>query len=383
MSRQFYGVEKGLDVYAENGDLQARLLTSTAAPVGTGDQDTAPIGSVLLRTDDGSFYQKKTDTTSAGDWVLNGSSTATIGNWRPERVDANTGQVLIAGATNPTTWSDNDDGTTFSSFTIGNYVLDGNCALWEITAIATPNITLVAASTAPATDDMFAVKFNMPDPAGQENQAIIVFDGTSCIKVADVDFAVATGIVLSAGYTPATGNPIPGDTVEAAIQKVDGNNDNQDTLIGTSQGDTNLGVFPGDLITDNTTVKGALTELEDAAEGFPEIATGVTAPVVLDAVLVDDFRSCAWLVTAFDENSLTDAQSQIIHGINDGTASADASNVRDDVSSKIRVNGNFNFDVEIVLNGSGAAQEMRLQVDTTELLVTYTAVRLGCAPSGY
>jgi len=59
MSRQFFGIEDGLDIYEENGDLKARILFSNVAPDGLGDQSSAPIGSFLLRTDNGTIYSKK------------------------------------------------------------------------------------------------------------------------------------------------------------------------------------------------------------------------------------------------------------------------------------------------------------------------------------
>jgi len=62
------------------------------------------------------------------------------------------------------------------------------------------------------------------------------------------------------------GDVTSADTVQTALEKIDGNNDAQDTLLGTSQGDTDLGTFPGSTISDANTVKGALTEIESAHE---------------------------------------------------------------------------------------------------------------------
>jgi len=427
MARQFFGVEKGLDIFQENGDIQVRILSGSAVPDGLLDQSSAPIGSLYLRNTTGELYQKIANAGNSADWELNGSSSAGLGNWRPERVDAHTGQVLSAGVTDPTGWSDNDGGFDGTDATVGHYVLDGNCDLFEITVVGgASSITLAAAASAPVADDMFAVKFNLPDPAGQENQAIIVYDGAACIKVADVDFANASGITVDAGYTAGTGDPVAGDSVLEALQKIDGNvdeltsavgvaqgdndmgtytgsllNDNESakqniqqleteaealrSSIGGSAGDTDMGTYTGEILTDNTDQRTINQELEDAIEtgGVTKEETGVSTPTVLDAVLVDEARSCVWLVSAFDESNLDDVQSVMIHGLNDGTASADASSVTDDVFSKERLNSNFNFQVSVVLNGAGAAQEMRLQVDTSETGLTYTAVRLGCSPSGY
>lgn len=385
MARTNHGIEKGLTVFAENGDERFMLLQGTAAPDGVaGDQGNAPLSSLYFRSGTSEIYKKIANAGAPADWEQLGSGGTTIGNWRPERVDAHTGQVLSAGVTDPTAWSDNDGGADGNDFTVGHYVLDGNCDLFEVTVVTgASSITLAAAATPPATDDMFAVKYNLPDPAGQENQAIVTYDGTNCIKVADVDFATATGIVLSGAYAAATGDPAGGDSVELGIAKIDGNVDQLTSAVGVSQGDANMGTYTGNLLNDNESAKQNIQQLEDAAEGFPEIQTGVSASTVLDAVLVDQFRSCVWLVTAFDEASAADTKSFMVHGLNDGTAAADAANVTDDVFTSEKLNGNFNTNVSVVLNGTGATQEMRLQVNTTELNVTYTAVRMGCAPSGY
>lgn len=269
MARDLLNTELGYGILAENGnDLQAAIISGTAVPDGTsGKQSDVPIGSIYLRSGTGELYQKIANAGAPADWQLNGNSTAMLGNWRPERVDAHTGQVLSAGVTDPTAWSDNDGGADGSDFTVGHYVLDGNCDLFEITAIGgATSITLAAAGSAPAADDMFAVRYNLPDPAGQEGQAIITFDGTQCVKVADVDFANASGINVDAGYAAGSGDPVAGDSVLQALQKIDGNNDAQDTLLGTAQGDLNLGTFAGSTISDNNTVKGAFGEIEAALE---------------------------------------------------------------------------------------------------------------------
>lgn len=275
MARNFFGIEKGLDVYQENGDLKLRILTGAGAPTATAEQNAAPLGSLYINETNGDLYQKKALSNVAGDWELNGSASAQLGNWRPERVDAHTGQVLTAGLTDPTTWSDNDDGTAAAAFTVGHYVLDGNCDLWEITAIAAPNITLVAAANPPVADDMFAVKYNMPDVAGQENQAIITYNGSMCIKVADADWGVANAIGLSGGYAAGPGDEIvsAADTVQSALQKIDGNQQETDqnvddliTLSGVAENSVDLGTFTGVTIPDSSTVKGALQSIETAYE---------------------------------------------------------------------------------------------------------------------
>ncbi len=347
MARVNYAVEKALRIYKENSDTDfIDILFGAGAPLGTsGETAEAAIGSLYTNSSNGDLYRKKTDTNSAADW--DNTIQASIGNWRPERVDAHTGQVLAAGATNPTTWSDNDDGTAAAAFTIGHYVLDGNCNLWEITAISAPNITLAAATTAPAADDTFAVKYNMPDPAGQENQAIIVFDGAACIKVADIDWEFLSGISLSSGYSAG------GPTETQATT----------TIAASSNAEV------------------AVEILDDRTKVVSQ--TGVSTLVNLDVVLVDEVRSAVWLVSAFDEANPTRVKSAIVHAVNNGTSGADATAIDDAVFGNLKEGGNFNISVSLGLTSSGATQGMALNITSTEPNVTVTATRLGLTPSGY
>lgn len=397
MSRVTFNAELGFGINALNGDELVKILSGTLTPDGTsGQQSIAPIGSLYLRSGTGELYQKIANAGNASDWQLNGSSSATIGKWRPESVVLTTDEAQAPGVrdvvANPFT---DDDGTAvaLSEYVVGEYIIadsDGTPVLLEITDVTANNVTFAAASSPLVAEDTFVTKFYLPDsPDSQEGRAIVNFNGSVIIKLADIDFGIATGINLSSSYAAAAGNPLASDTVEAAIAKLDGNNDAQDTLLGTAQGDTNLGTFAGSIISDNNTVKGALSELEAEIEsvealanGSPQVETGVSTATILDSLLVDQYRSAVWLVTGFDEANPQDAKSQIIHGVNDGTASADAASV-DDNKFSLNSTGAFNFQVSVVLNGSGTSQTMDLEVNTSEPGVTFSCVRLGAAPSGY
>jgi hypothetical protein len=116
-------------------------------------------------------------------------------------------------------------------------------------------------------NDTFIANNYLPDsPGAQEGKAIVNYNGSVMLKLADIDFAIATGINLSGSYAAAAGNVLPGDTLEAAVAKLDGVNDAQDTLLGTAQGALDLGTFTGAIISDNNSVKGALQELETSLE---------------------------------------------------------------------------------------------------------------------
>lgn len=392
MARKLFGAELGFRLHAENdtGTFVDILQGAGAPPGSSGVSDEATIGSIWLDRSNGDLYKKIANTSSASDWEAVGTTSIDELSWRNEKVVAATNDTVSAGSVDVTAFSDNEKGLDGNDFSVGDYLLgdvDGTPALFEVTAVTSAtDITVAAASQAIANNDTFIVQNYLPDsPASQEDQAIVHFPDASgsAVKIGDVNWNFADGINLAAGYAAASGDVTSADSIQSAIEKLDGNNDAQSSVLGTAQGDTDLGTFPGSIIADNDDVKGALTSLEDAAEGFAKTQTGVSSATVLDSVLVDDYRSVAWLVTAFDEANPSRIKSAIVHGANDGTASADATLADDNISSLLQNSPSFNTQISVVLSGTGAAQVMQLQVDTGEPGVTYTAVRLGSAPSGY
>lgn len=113
-----------------------------------------------------------------------------------------------------------------------------------------------------------------------ERTAVYTFNGTTCVLSAQIDFESATSIAVSGGYTPATGNPLPSESVQAILQKLDGNNDAQDSAIGVGQGVSNLGTWTGTgatrILTDST---------ESAKSAIEKVANDIGS--VTDAVILD------------------------------------------------------------------------------------------------
>jgi len=433
MSRERFGIEKGLDIYAENGDTPAAsILTTTSAPTGTGDQGTAAISSILLRSD-GSFYQKTANAGAPSDWELNGSSAAVVGVWRPEVVSIVTNDTQGAGVRDvvASPFAD-DDGTDLvpADFIVGEYVIvdaDGTPALLEITAkggTGDKDITFAAAGTALAADDTFITRFYLPDPDGGENKAIVNYNGSVIVKLADIDWQFLTGVNLSGGYTPGTGNPVAGDTGEAAIQKIDGNVDQITAAVGVAQGAGDMGTYTGTLLTDNQTAKQNLQQLETETEALrsslggsanatdmgtytgttitdnvnqrqvnQELETALeaiqtdvgpaniaqTTPTTVDFVLVDDCQRVEWELTAHDIATPANVQSMKVTAFHNGSSAADATAVLDSLSSKSKLGSNFNLDVSVTLTGAAGAQAMNLVLETSEAGgIRYTTKRVNC-----
>lgn len=83
-----------------------------------------------------------------------------------------------------------------------------------------------------------------------------------------------------AGFTSGAGSVTSSDSVLSAIEKLDGNNlatqddvDDLVTLSGVAVNSTDLGSFSGEIIPDNSTVKGALQSLETEVESVKDSLT--------------------------------------------------------------------------------------------------------------
>ena len=385
MARDYFRAEMGLHLTGENTDSGVKLLFGSGAP-----SMDAEVASLYLRTDDGTQWRKIASGAGAGNWekvpVL---ADITQIKFRKEAVVALTATAApVSGGTIDlaATPLAGDEGTTLAGadFTPNvSHILFGHGGtekLMKVSAVAGDVITVVDASPVLANGDCFVVDNYLPDsPAAQEGMALVAFNGTDYIKLGDVDWSFATGINLSAGYTPGSGNVTSSDSVESAIQKLDGNNDAQDTLLGTSQGATNLGNFTGTTITDNNTVKGALQELETAVEAINDLTkakvSGITTVQTIDSMLCRSYYAAKWFVVATLDSNPAQKQAMEIFCLHDGTQVADATTTDEVVAPKIKTGANFNLVVSTDVNGTGAAQTMRLRVSASAA-VTVTVTRL-------
>lgn len=377
MARDFFNLEKGIGIYEENGALLVNILTGTAAPDGTsGGQDVAPIGSIYLRSGTGAIYQKTANVGASTDWELNGAGAATIGKWREEKVVAVTNDTVSAGARDLSTSPFADDNApllTASDFTVGDYVIgdaDGSPALWQVTNVSSPNVTFAAAANPLVAEDTFVAINYLPDPAGGENRAIVNYNGSIIVKLADIDFAFATGINLSGSYVAASGNVAANDTVEAAIAKLDGVNDNQDTLFGTAQGATNLGSWtsPVDLLFSATsTVKALFQRIGDLLMQFRGVTTAsFTTAITADEVPTASVKAVKWFVEAYVVATPANRQAFSVYALNNGT------NVDDVVTDILNVGASFNLTRTVDISGGN----MRLRLATTTGGVIATVRRI-------
>jgi hypothetical protein len=374
MARNLFGVEKGLGIYQENGDLLVAFLSGTAAPTGTGDQAAAPIGSIYARSGTGQLYQKIANAGNSADWELNGASAVQVGTWRPEVVRALTNETLAAGVRNLTTTPFTDDDNpdlTAADFLVGQYVIGGagsTPVLYQVTNVSAPNITLAVASNAMVDQDAFVVKSYLPDsPDAQEKQAIVVFSEGVMVKIGDFNWNVADGINLSVGYTAQNGTISSADSVNSAIEKLDGNQQDIQSASGLAQGSTDYGTFTGQSLADAQTSKQLFQRIETLLEQMRGVqATGITAAVTVDSVPHASVKSCKWLVEAFEEATPANRKALEVYALNNGT------NVDDTIYAKLKVGSNFNLDISVDISGA----DMRLRASSSTAGVTVTARRI-------
>lgn len=383
MARGLFFAEKGLRLGKENTDPgngnTIDHIFGAGNPVGTsGETDDANIGSIYANTTNGTQWKKIANTSSASDWIELGNVNLSNLKWRNEKVIAATGDTVSAGNINPTSFSDNEQGLDHTAFAVGDHLIgdvDGNPTLFEVTGLpGAPNITIAADSQPIADNDTFVVQNYLPDsPAAQEGQAIIHFPSASAagIKIGDVNWDVATGINISGGYTPAAGNVTSSDSVESAIEKLDGVNDAQDSALGLSQGDLNFGTWtaPVDLLfAASQSAKQLFQRIGDLLMQLRGVeVTGITSATTVDQVPVASVKAVEWLYEAFEEATPANRKAGIVYALNDGTTNSD-----DAVFARLKTGANFNLTVNVDVSGGN----MRLRASSSTAGVTVRVRRI-------
>jgi hypothetical protein len=154
-------------------------------------------------------------------------------SWRPGAIAATSDADLNAAADGTALASllpfSDDDAPTMAigDFADGEYLLSKNGASSKIFKIYDDAGTLkvtTAGVEALASGHTFLVMNDLPDsPNTQEGVAIWAYTGADLIKVGDMDWSLATGISLAAGFASTTGTVASGDSIQLAIAKLVGN----------------------------------------------------------------------------------------------------------------------------------------------------------------
>lgn len=427
MSRELFGIEKGIILFKENGDNGISIIRGSVLP-GLGQQEIdAEVGSLYIR-DNGNHYVKKLAGSGEDKWVrevnqddLNGISP------RSEKIVVGSADAApTSGASFALPFSDDDAPVlTYADFSVGDHVLygiGGTPKLMKVSAVDSVNdeLTMIDAEIPLAENDYMIIQnYLLDSPDDQEKQAMVQYVGGSIIKIADFNWNFADGIGLQVGYSATTGDIDSNDTVQTAIQKVDGNNDAQDSVLGTAQGANNLGVFTGNIISDNGSVKSGMQELETEADAI-RVLTGttlgsinlgsftgniisdnttvkvalqeletsvedinvqrklvaVTTESTLDEVLVDDTHAAKWMITASLDSDPARIKAFEVFAVHNGTDSADATGTDLTKYARLKIGISFNVQISVDLDGAGASQKLRLRVAGSNA-ITIRARRMG------
>lgn len=382
MSRDLFNLEKGIGIFTENSDAGVYILTGTGTPGGdSGIQDAAPIGTLFLRQSLGIAYIKEsTSNNTFADWKSLTDVQLDELRWRNEKIIVATSDAISdPGDIDPDAWADNDgfdanDLATNGFLFIGD--LNGTPTIYEITDDSDPNaLVAVAIPQVIAENDTFIVQNYLPDPAGQEDQAIIHFPTTtSFVKIGDVNWNFADGINMAAGYAAVNGTVSSDDSVNSAIEKLDGNQLGILTANGLSAGDTDMGVYTGNIITDNSVQTVVNQELESAIEAAnfnASVAVPAATATDIGAVLVDDFNYIEYEVFIYESGDQDKREGFKFTLMHDGTTSADATDADFTVHTKLSFSGNkvAGLSVDFSLSGTGVAQTIAMELTTTNACV--------------
>lgn len=361
-----------------DADAGVSNLFGTTAPGGTTDTDAAEIGSLYQETTTGALYQKRTAGSGTDKWErIARLSDVTAISFRSEKVIAATVQAapVTGSVLNLTTTPLTGDDTPFLSsadFAVDDYILfgiGGTPKLMRVSVVAAPNITVVDAATALRDDDKFVVRHYLPDVSdGQEKQSLVVMSGGAILKLADFNWNLADGIALNGAIIDRQGPVVGTDSVQVAVEKLEGDSKDTAVLSGVARGATDLGTFAGVTIADNRKIKEALQDLESALENNGRASgLGITTLATVDSILVDNTKASKWLIYIRKNSTPADSKAFEVFAMHDGSSTADAANVDDTVYAKLSKGSNFNYTLSIDLSGTGGAQVMRLRVSSTEI----------------
>jgi hypothetical protein len=418
MSRELFGVEKGLLILGENENTGVSYIKGTALP-GLLDQENDALMGSLYSRDNGEIYAKIQSGSGQDKWkrLLVQSDLEAL-PLRVESIVVATGDAApISGSViNLTTNPFGDDETPLTvatDFVAGTshilFGVGGVPKLMKVSVVASPSITVVDADDALADEDRMIVSYYLPDSAGdQEAQAYLYYKDATIFKLGDINWAYANGINLAAGYAANPGNVTSSDTVQSAVAKLDGINDSQDLALGLAQGATNfgtftgslladtqgakalfqaleteaeavrtlsgtasgalhLGTFTGDTIPDSSTVKAGLQALETKLESIElqKTITGITTEVSVDELLCDDFQASKWEVVLTLDSDPSRLVAMEVLAAHNGTGASDATTSDNNAFGKLKIGATFAHSVAVDINGVGAAQVMRLRVSAT------------------
>lgn len=368
MAQDLFRINKGLDIQLDDLSTNANVLVGVGLPGGdSGAEDSAPIGSVYLRTDadvDGlQLYWKKTTTqNSAADWTRAADKNyvdaiASGISWRePVKVIDTTTYATITAAETAANVADTVDGVTivagdrvlFTDLTTGAdnvYIVSGSTGAWTFTAdtnAATDGDALLAQQGTSADqqwvfDGVAWIQFGAASTAelgyirsfigktgpGSESPTYsstqVVAQASSLeTAIGAVDAAMGTGEITTDGGNYALSDDLSWGA--AGTLTVTGALDEINTTIGD-------GTFTssGTNITSGGTVYDSIDNLNEAIiplqQGALTIAGAQAAATLttMDTLAVASATQAKWLIQVRSTGTPANRRAIELHAMTDGT----------------------------------------------------------------
>lgn len=278
--------------------------------------------------------------------------------WK-EAVYVVTSDTLSAGPA-PSSFTD-DEGSTVTAPVNGQYLLstDDN-TLWQVSS---GNLVSVPISEG----NVFMVKHTLTDtPDTQEGASIWIYNGTSLIKIADVDWQTATAINVSSSYTTT----VSGKTVGASIA----NGSDVENSIAQLEANQGAWLSSGTFVQASNTINENLSALDAAVAAATsgtvtrsKLASATHASATLDSVAVASIEGVEWSVIV-KETSGTGRYACKIVAVNDGQADG---NVDFTEYAVVEIGATLNPVLNVTVSGAN----MLLTV-TTSVAATVSVVRV-------
>jgi len=414
----------GYSVSDDSGNVRFAIVPVTGIPGDAGLSaselaltDSLPVGSFAIDIANGGSYEKKLAGAGTDKWVKDATiddvlAAAGSDSWRePARVKDDTVYANLAAAEAAV------NGGTIDGVTVVEgdrlllpFITGSNPNVYIVTGTPGAGATLVEDTNSPTNNDVLVI--DEGTDAGKEfhySSVAVNWIRSNQTTLDELGFIRAFIGKAGAGNIAtafATNNVVTnGQDLESAIGALDGQvgaNTGDITILTSALGnlgtevdaiESSLGGAIGpdgvyiprilaatNYLESNTSYEDDFTDLdaqikinEDAiaglAQGGQASELGVVAQTVIDQVLIDEVAGVTWDVIIRQGNKM---RGFFIHSSHDGTTVADATDTDAGSNLSLKQNGNIvGLDVDVIVSGTGATQEMQLVVSATSAVNVY------------
>lgn len=369
-----FRVIKGIEIENEALNSSAQILQGIGVPGGDGDiQDSAPLGSVYIRTDAESdglqlYWKYSTSNNSAADWKLSADksyvdSVAQGISWR-EPVRVLDDSSYADSSAFPTSTVDGVSLNDQDRVLFTNVSASGESNVWIYNAGGSPSVWTQDTNEESDGDAVFVKEGTYADQQW-------VYDGSTWVQFATASSTAELGYIRDFIGKSASGNELPTySSVNVVTQ-----NANLETAIGeidTAIGDRTY--TEDNVVTDGENITSSVDSIDQAigeiqAQSLESSATNVDASstITADSLPISEATQSKWMVQVRENTSPTTMRAVEVHALTDG------STVDYTRYSTLKTSSNISgLDVVVDINGS----DMRLRI-TANNNIDYVVKRIG------